>query len=85
MRCDPATIGAGGANRTKDLAFRPSVFPWKAELKITYHNGEAALSEDMTLRLLADAGQFVGVGAWRGEKGGTFGSFHIVEVRPGRN
>jgi len=79
MKCDATTIGSA-MSRTKDLRFRPYFFPWKAVITVSYHMAAKGLSEDMILTLLADAGEYVGVGDWRPEKRGTSGRFQIEGI-----
>lgn len=77
MRCDPASIGTGKSNV---MRFRPCFPSWSASFIIKYHKGVKALTREIVLGLLADAGEFIGVGDWRGEKDGIFGFYAISGV-----
>lgn len=71
-----AMVRSSDMNRTPDVRTRP-IFPeWACELSIVYV--KLALTEKSIVNLLGAAGVIVGVGGWRGEKGGPFGAFEIV-------
>jgi hypothetical protein len=71
MREDVVKVGRNGA----DLRYRPQFVEWRAEVEITYVT--SALTRGSLLSLI-DAGGFgVGVGEWRPEKNGDFGTFRI--------
>lgn len=63
-----------GIGRTPDVRFRPSFQDWKARMTIQFAD---TLSVQSVVDLLNRAGQ-VGVGEWRPEKNGTFGTFRVV-------
>lgn len=63
-----------GIGRTPDVRFRPSFQGWKARLIIQFAD---TLSVQTVVDLLNRAGQ-VGVGEWRPEKNGTFGTFKVT-------
>jgi len=50
---------------------------WQAVLPMKF---VAIVDQELLLQLLSDAGQGVGVGAWRRERGGHFGLWRIVSV-----
>lgn len=76
MREDVVKVGRSGA----DLRYRPQFLPWRAELVISYVT--SALTRDSLLSLI-DAGGFgVGVGEWRPEKNGDFGTYQVDQDRP---
>jgi hypothetical protein len=62
-----------GIGRTPDVRFRPSFQGWKARLIIQFAD---TLTVQTVVDLLNRAGQ-VGVGEWRPEKNGTFGTFRV--------
>lgn len=71
MREDVVKVGRSGA----DLRYRPQFTEWKAIVPITYV--VSALTRDSLLSLI-DAGGFgVGVGEWRPEKNGDFGTYRV--------
>ncbi len=62
-----------GMTRAPDVRFRPSFFGWKARVLLEYAE---QLDVQTVVDLLNRAGT-VGVGEWRPEKSGTFGTFKI--------
>jgi len=63
-----------GIGRVPDVRFRPSFQDWKARMIIQFSD---TLSVQTVVDLLNRAGQ-VGVGEWRPEKNGTFGTFRVT-------
>lgn len=63
-----------GIGRTPDVRFRPSFQNWKARLIIQFAD---TLTVQTVVDLLNRAGQ-VGVGEWRPEKNGSFGTFKVT-------
>ena len=63
-----------GIGRTPDVRFRPSFQEWKARMIILFSD---TLTVQTVVDLLNRAGQ-VGVGEWRPEKNGTFGTFKVT-------
>lgn len=63
-----------GIGRTPDVRFRPSFQNWKARMIIQFAD---TLTVQTVIDLLNRAGQ-VGVGEWRPEKNGTFGTFKVT-------
>lgn len=72
MREDPVRNASGVA----DLRFRPVYWPWRATLKIVYIANQISVG---SLVALVDAGGNIGVGEWRPEKDGGFGTFKVPE------
>jgi hypothetical protein len=70
MRQDPVNVKTG-----KDLRFRPEFRDWSANLDIRFDADRITI--DQIANLLNHGGQTVGVGEWRPEKNGTFGTFHV--------
>lgn len=79
MREDVVRLGQGST----DLRYRAEFYPWRAELVITYV--ESALSQDSVLSLVDSGGMGVGVGEWRPQRGGQYGTYEIDEDRPLRD
>ncbi len=71
MREDVVTVGRGGS----DLRYRPEFPEWSAVLQITYVT--SALTQGSVLSLIDAGGRFVGVGEWRPEKDGEFGTYRV--------
>lgn len=63
-----------GIGRTPDVRFRPSFQEWKARMIVQFSD---TLTVQTVVDLLNRAGQ-VGVGEWRPEKNGTFGTFKVT-------
>jgi hypothetical protein len=71
-----AMVRNSDMNRTPDVRTRP-IFPqWACRISIQYMKN--VLSERTISNLLGAAGVIVGIGDWRGERGGPYGSFKIV-------
>ena len=61
--------------RGTDLRYRPEFREWSATLDVTYV--KSALSQQSVLSLIDAGGLGVGVGEWRPEKRGEFGTYRI--------
>jgi hypothetical protein len=70
MREDMVRVGQG-----TDLRYRAEFPEWSAVLNVTYVT--SSLSQGSVLSLIDAAGMGVGVGEWRPEKSGQFGTFQI--------
>lgn len=79
MRQD--TVRLAGVNRSADLRFRPQFTEWRALLNIRYVR--SSLSRDSVVSLVDAGGMGIGVGEWRPEKRGEFGTYTIDESRGG--
>lgn len=71
MREDVVRVGNGGA----DLRYRPEYQDWKTTLTVTYVT--SLLTRDSVLSLIDAAGMGVGVGEWRPETRGEFGTYRV--------
>lgn len=75
MREDMVRVGMG----TADIRYRPEFRNWSTVLVIEYdENGK--LSFENILTMLNAGGKVNGVGEWRPEKDGIFGTFHVEPV-----
>lgn len=73
MREDMVRIGMG----TADIRYRGEFKNWKSTFKVRYNaNGEYDL--DAILNIINAGGYLCGLGEWRVEKDGEYGSFHIA-------
>lgn len=72
MREDPVRLNG----TTADLRYRPEWSEWECELTIRYN--ASVISLEQVINLLELAGFAVGIGEWRAEKNGNFGSFEVV-------
>jgi hypothetical protein len=75
MREDVVRLGMSGT----DLRFRPEFPEWNAMLEVIYV--KSALTQESVLSLIDAGGMGVGVGEWRPEKKGDFGTFAIDPTR----
>lgn len=72
-------VRLGGMSRSADLRYRPQFVEWSAELKVTYVT--SSLSESSVLSLIDAGGLGIGVGEWRPEKRGEFGTYAVDQSR----
>lgn len=75
MREDVVRVGRGGT----DLRYRPEFFPWRATLIVTYFT--SVITRDSVLSLIDAGGMAIGVGEWRPERDGTFGTYRVDPER----
>jgi hypothetical protein len=71
MREDPVTVGRSG----RDLRYRPEFSVWSTSLHVIYVT--SALTRSSVLSLIDAGGMGVGVGEWRPERDGDFGTYCI--------
>ena len=71
MREDVTRVGMGGT----DLRYRPEFTEWSTTVEVTYVT--SMLTRESVLSLIEAGGMGVGVGEWRPEKKGDFGTFAI--------
>lgn len=74
MREDVVRVGRG-----TDLRYRPLFWPWSTILVVTYVS--SMLTKSSVLSLIDAGGMGVGVGEWRPQRGGDFGTFQIDQDR----
>ncbi len=72
MRKDMVTVGMGSA----DIRYRGELKDWEMELLIKYNAD--VISAEQVINLLQIAGFSQGLGEWRPEKNGDFGTFKVV-------
>lgn len=75
MREDVVKIGRNGA----DLRYRPQFTEWKATLDIVFV--KSVITQGSVLSLVDAGGMGVGVGEWRPEKDGNFGTYRVDTTR----
>ena len=75
MREDVCRVGMGSA----DLRYRPEFTEWSTSVDVTFVT--AMLTRDSVLSLIDAGGMGVGVGEWRPEKKGDFGTYRIDDAR----
>lgn len=74
MREDVVRVGQGS-----DLRYRPQFMEWSTTLEVTYVT--SALTRGSLLSLVDAGGMGIGVGEWRPEKKGDFGTYRIDPTR----
>lgn len=75
MRADRVKIGQGKTT----VAYRPMFKRWSIWVPVTINAN--ILTQEQLISLFALAGFAIGIGDWRPECNGTFGSFAVGEVR----
>ena len=75
MREDVTRVGNGGA----DLRYRPEYRQWSTTIEVTYVS--SMLTRGSVLSLIDAGGMGVGVGEWRPERKGDFGTYRIDPSR----
>lgn len=75
MREDVTRVGMGGT----DLRYRPEFTEWSTAVEVTYV--QSMLTRESVLSLIEAGGMGVGIGEWRPEKRGDFGTYMIDETR----
>lgn len=75
LREDVVTVGRNGS----DLRYRPQFTEWRTTLEVTYVT--SALTQGSVLSLIDAGGMGVGVGEWRPEKDGDFGTYRVDPER----
>lgn len=75
MREDMVRIGMGSA----DLRYRGEFENWYMDLTIEY-NASGSISLEQIINVISAGGYATGIGEWRPEKDGSFGTFHIETV-----
>jgi hypothetical protein len=75
LREDVVRIGMGSS----DLRYRPEFPEWATQLEVTFV--KSCLTRESVLSLIDAGGLGVGVGEWRPEKKGDFGTYRIDPTR----
>jgi hypothetical protein len=75
MREDVVRVGRGGT----DLRYRPQFDDWSTTLTVVFV--KSMLTRGSVLSLIDAGGLGVGVGEWRPEKDGDFGTYRIDDTR----
>lgn len=75
LREDVVRLGISGT----DLRYRPEFTEWSATLRVTYV--KSMLDRGSVVSLIDAGGMGVGVGEWRPERSGQFGTYQVTSVR----
>lgn len=65
-------------NGVCDIRYRAQFPKWSAKIEFEYDPN--VVGEDELLAIFSRAGKFVGVGDWRSERNGTFGTWTVAKV-----
>lgn len=76
VRSDRVIVG--GKSKVADVRFRPAFQPWSMQVPITYITN--FIDPDSLINLVRLAGLTVGIGEWRLDRKGSFGTFEIESV-----
>lgn len=68
-------VRLSGPSRSPDLRYRPMFREWSTSLTVTYV--KSSIDKSSVLSLIEAGGMGVGVGEWRPEKSGEFGTYRI--------
>lgn len=68
-------VRLSGPSRSPDLRYRPMFRDWSTSLTVTYV--KSSIDKSSVLSLIEAGGMGVGVGEWRPEKSGEFGTYRI--------
>jgi hypothetical protein len=77
MREDMVRIGSG-LNKTANLAYRGQFTTWA--IRLTGKFNPTVLSPEALLFLIRESGVGIGIGEWRNEKKGIFGSYRLADI-----
>ncbi len=75
MREDMVKVGMG----TADLRYRGEFKNWKATFTVIYNASNADYSVETIINVLNAGGFTCGIGEWRPERDGDFGTFHVQQ------
>lgn len=68
-------VRLGGPSRSADLRYRPMFPEWSCVLTVTYV--KSSIDRNSILSLIDAGGMGIGVGEWRPEKRGEFGTYQV--------
>jgi hypothetical protein len=72
-------VRLGGPSRSADLRYRPEFPVWSTVLEVTYIT--SSISRQSVLSLIDAGGLGIGVGEWRPEKRGEFGTYAVDQSK----
>lgn len=71
-------VKVGGISKVADIRYRAQIEEWEADIPVKYVS--SVLSLEQVINLFNLGGFACGVGEWRNERNGVFGSFHVAGV-----
>ena len=72
-------VRLGGASRSADLRYRPMFAEWSATLTVTFV--KSSIDRNSVLSLIDAGGMGIGIGEWRPEKRGEFGTYAVDQSK----
>lgn len=72
-------VRLGGPSRSADLRYRPMFTQWSCVLPVTYV--KSSIDRNSVLSLIDAGGMGIGIGEWRPEKRGEFGTYQIDQTK----
>jgi|SRR5271165_3843613 len=72
-------VRLGGIGRSTDLRYRPEFPEWATTLDVTYV--QSCIAKESVLSLIDAGGMGIGVGEWRPEHRGIYGTYRIDPAR----
>jgi len=70
-------VRLAGASHSADLRYRPEFIGWRANLFVTYV--QSCISRNSVVNMINAGGMGVGVGEWRPERRGEFGTYRVPD------
>lgn len=67
-----------GQSKSPRLILRNAFYEWKTKLDVQFNKSE--LSAEQIINILNWAGYYIGVGAFRKEKQGSYGQFQVIPI-----
>ena len=71
-------VKVGGISKVADIRYRAQIEDWEADIPVKFASN--VISLEQVINLFNLGGFACGVGEWRNEKNGVFGSFHVAGV-----
>ena len=71
-------VKVGGISKVADIRYRAQIEDWEADIPVKFASN--VMSLEQVINLFNLGGFACGVGEWRNEKNGVFGSFHVEAV-----
>lgn len=68
-------VKVGGISKVADIRYRAQIEDWEADIPIKFASN--VMSLEQVINLFNLGGFACGVGEWRNERNGVFGSFHV--------
>ena len=73
-------VRVGGISKTADIRHRAQFDNWYMDLNVSY-NANGPITLEQIVNLINLGGFTCGIGEWRPEKDGSFGTYRVVDVK----